>query len=79
MKSHALERIIAQCLLATHNSPNIEHVSASDLEGSGRSDAPLVSSTPRRQGGRRTRNQFGNIESCERQYGILRWLSVLPY
>ena len=38
MKSHALERVTAQRLLVAHNSPNVEHVSASDLEGSGRSD-----------------------------------------
>ena len=52
MKSHVLERITAQCLLATHNSPNIEDVSASDLEGGRRSNTPLVSPTPRQRGRR---------------------------
>lgn len=72
MKSHVLERITPQRLLATHNSPNIEDMSTSDLERSGRSDAPLVSSISR-QGGRRAPHLFGNVESCERQYGITRW------
>ncbi|KAG6369372.1 hypothetical protein JVT61DRAFT_14979 [Boletus reticuloceps] len=41
MESHALKRITTQRLLTTHNSPDIDDMSASDLESGRRSDTPL--------------------------------------